>query len=43
MVYCAGKLIVYLKLRYKSSKPHFLWVYRRDNPRRMLGELKKSL
>ena len=28
---------------YLSNKPHFLWVYRRDNPRRMLGEHEKSL
>ena len=32
MVYCAGKLIVYLKSFYKSNRLHFLWVYRRDNP-----------
>ena len=32
MVYCAGKLIEILKLFYKSIRPHFLWVYRRDNP-----------
>ena len=35
--YCAGKLIVlYLKLFYKSNRPHFLWVYqrRRGNPLR---------
>ena len=25
------------------TRPHFLWVYRRDNPRRMLGEHEKSL
>ena len=43
MVYCAGKLIENLKLFYKSSRPHFLWVYRRDNPLRMLGEHSKSL
>ena len=24
------------KLFYKSNRPHFLWVYRRDNPLRML-------
>ena len=24
-------------------RPHFLWVYRRDNPRAMLGEHSKSL
>ena len=28
---------------YLSNKPHFLWVYRRDNPRGMLGEHEKSL
>ena len=28
---------------YKSNIPHFLWVYRRDNPLRMLGEHSKSL
>ena len=32
MVYYAGKLIENLKLFYKSKRPHFLWVYRRDNP-----------
>ena len=32
MVYCAGKLIQNFKLFYKSNRPHFLWVYRRDNP-----------
>ena len=42
MVYCAGKLIVYLKLFYKSNRPHFLWVYKRDNPLGMLGEHSKS-
>ena len=25
-----------------SNRPHFLWVYRRDNPRGMLGEHEKS-
>ena len=24
------------------TRPHFLWVYRRDNPRGMLGEHEKS-
>ena len=38
MVYCAGKLIVYLKLFYKSNRPHFLWVYKRDNPLGMFGK-----
>ena len=28
---------------YLSNRPHFLWVYRRDNPRGMLGEHEKSL
>ena len=27
---------------YLSNRPHFLWVYRRDNPRGMLGEHEKS-
>ena len=27
---------------YFSNRPHFLWVYRRDNPRGMLGEHEKS-
>ena len=26
-----------------SNRPHFLWVYRRDNPRGMLGEHEKKL
>ena len=26
-----------------NNRPHFLWVYRRDNPLRMLGEHEKSL
>ena len=43
MVYCARKLIENLKLFYKSNKPHFLWVYRRDNSLGMLGEHEKSL
>ena len=43
MVYCAVKLIENLNLCYKSKGPHFLWVYRRDNPYGMLGEHKKSL
>ena len=30
-------------LEYLSNRPHFLWVYRRDNPRGMLGEHEKSL
>ena len=42
MVYCAGKLIENLKLFYKSNRPHFLWVYRRDNPLGMLREHSKS-
>ena len=28
---------------YLSNRPHFLWVYRRDNPRGMLGEHEKNL
>ena len=28
---------------YISNRPHFLWVYRRDKPRGMLGEQEKSL
>ena len=32
MVYCAGKLIENLNLFYKSNRPHFLWVHRRNNP-----------
>ena len=45
MVYYAwpSKLIVYLKLFYKSNRPHFLWVYWLDNPLGMLGEHSKSL
>ena len=43
MVYCAGKLIENFKSFYKSNRPHFLWVYRRDNPLGMLGEQEKSL
>ena len=42
MAYCAGKLIENLKLFYKSNRPHFLWVYRRDNPLGMLGEHSNS-
>ena len=41
MVNCARKLIENLKLFYKSNRPHFLWVYRRDNPLGMLGEHEK--
>ena len=26
-----------------SNRPHFLWIYLRDNPRGMLGEHEKSL
>ena len=43
MVYCAGRLIENLKLFYKSNRPHFLWVYRHDNPLGMLEEHSKSL
>ena len=35
--HCTQVFIVYL-----SNRPHFLWVYRSDNPRWMLGEHKKS-
>ena len=28
---------------YLNNRPHFLWVYRHDNPRRILGEQEKSL
>ena len=28
---------------YLSNRPHFLWVYRRDNPGGMLGEHEKNL
>ena len=42
MVYFAGKLIENLKLFYKSNRPHFLWVYRRDNPLGILGKHSKS-
>ena len=31
------------QLFYKSNRPHFLWVYQRDNPIGMLGEHSKSL
>ena len=43
MVYCAGKLIEIVQLFYKSKRPHFQWVYRRDNPLGTLGEHEKSL
>ena len=43
MVNCAGKLIENFKLFYKSSRPHFLWIYQRDNPLGMLGEHEKNL
>ena len=36
MPFLAKKILVYL-----SNRPHFLWVYRRDNPRGMLGEHEK--
>ena len=42
MVHCAGKLIENLKLFYISNRPHFIWVYRRDNPLGMLGEHEKA-
>ena len=34
---------VILTISYLSNRPHFLLVYRRDNPRGMLGEREKSL
>ena len=30
-------------ITYLSNRPHFLWVYRRDNPLGMLGEHEKKL
>ena len=41
--FCASKLIENFKLFCKSNRSRFLLVYRRDNPRRMLGEHEKSL
>ena len=38
--YCTPALSMKFSL---SNRPHFLWVYRRDNPRGMLGEHEKSL
>lgn len=35
--------IFYHHLSNSRYRPHFLGVYRRDNPRRMLGEHEKSL
>ena len=32
-----------ISMVYLSNRPHFLWVYRRDNPLGMLGEHSKSL
>ena len=43
MVYFAGKLIENVKLFYKSNRPHFLWVYRRDNPLKILGRTLEQL
>ena len=40
MIYCAGKIIENLKLFYESNRPHFLWVYWRDNP---LGDVGRTL
>ena len=37
--FCVGATAI----RYLSNRPHLLWVYRRDNPRGMLGEHEKSL
>ena len=42
MVYCASKLIENLKFFYKSNRPHFLWVYWRDDPLGMLGDYLKA-
>ena len=33
----------FFHITYLSNRPHFLWVYRRDNPRGMLGEHEKSV
>ena len=30
--------IAFMQMKYLSNRPHFLWVYQRDNPRGMLGE-----
>ena len=27
-----------VRIKYLSNRPHFLWVYRRDNPLGVLGE-----
>ena len=35
--------IAFMQIKYLSNRPHFLWVYRRHNPSRMLGEHEKSL
>ena len=43
MVYRAGKLIENLKLLYKSNRPHFPWVYRRDNPLGIVGRTLEKL
>ena len=37
------ELMKCIKFSYLSNIPHFLWVYRRDNPRGMLREHEKSL
>ena len=41
------KVLAYIAIQiantiYLSNRPHFLWVYRRDNPRGMLGEHERS-
>ena len=36
-------IVVVIVIVYLSNRPHFLWVYRRDNPRGMLGEHEKKL
>ena len=43
MVHFASKLIENLKLFYKSSRPHFLWVYRCNNPQRDVGKTLEKL
>ena len=32
MVFVPVNAYFYLKLFYKTNRPHFLWFYRRDNP-----------
>ena len=38
-----GDLAIPSKMVYLSSRPHFLWVYRRDDARGTLGEHEKNL